>query len=267
MQKLTLMLTVCLLGACLHAQTGPVRINSFPAGANVTVDAIGGKTTPVNLSLPYGQHTIIVSGGTGWTSVTSTLNITDASARELNVTLLPTLTTGAPGPQGPQGPAGPAGPQGAKGDQGYQGAPGVAGPAGPTGPTGPAGPSGTDTGTFSAHFRGDFGSLFGIGDAIYQGGLFIPDTDITITRMTVEVVPGYECSVSPQFTLTQTNYGNLYTMTIPDSTDYVDSGPLSFDVPAGSQLRVYFTKWTDGCSFPNGRAARDAHFTINYKTR
>jgi len=268
MQKLTILLTLCLLGTCLYAQSSPVKINSFPPGANVTVDGIGGKTTPVNIALLYGQHTILVSApGTGWTSATRTLNITDDTAREVNVTLLPTLTTGAPGPQGPQGPAGPAGPQGSKGDQGPQGVAGVAGPAGPTGPTGPTGPSGTDTGTFSAYIRGDFGSLFGVADAIYEGGVFIPDKDITITRMTLDVVPGLGCSVSPEFVLTAFNVGNLYTMTVPDSTDTVDSGPLSFDVDAGTQLRVLLSKWTDGCSFPNGRAARDGHFTINYKTR
>src|SRR5262249_1526179 len=126
MQKLTILLAVCLLGACLHAQTGPVKINSFPSGANVTVDGVSsGTTTPVPLALPYGQHSIAVSApGTGWTSVTRTLNITDDTARELTLTLLPTLTTGSQGPQGPQGPAGPAGPQGSKGDQGPMGAAG-----------------------------------------------------------------------------------------------------------------------------------------------
>src|SRR5262249_36526415 len=123
MQKLTILLTVCLLGACLHAQTGPVKINSFPAGANVTVDGVAsGKTTPANLALPFGQHTILVSApGTGWTSETRSLNVPDANPREVNVTLLPTLTSGTPGPQGPQGPAGSTGPQGPKGDQGPQG--------------------------------------------------------------------------------------------------------------------------------------------------
>src|SRR5262249_52388797 len=104
-------------------------------------------------------------------------------------------------------------------------------------------------------------------DAIYEGGVFIPDKDITITRMTLDVVPGLDCSVSPEFVLSSSSYGNLYTMTVPDSTHFVDSGPLSLDVDAGTQLRVSLSKWTDGCSSPNGRAAKDGHFTVNYKTR
>src|SRR5262249_38307438 len=100
MQKLTILLTLCLLGTCLHAQTSPEKTNSFPAGPNVPVAGIGGKPTPENVALLYGQHPTLVSApATGWTSATRTLNITDDSAREVNVTLLPTLTTGAPGPQ------------------------------------------------------------------------------------------------------------------------------------------------------------------------
>src|SRR5262245_26796998 len=267
MQKLKILLTVCLLGTCVYAQSGSgsVKINSFPAGANVTVDGISsGKTTPVNVALPYGQHTIVVSApGTGWNSVTRTVNIPNDTPQELNVTLLPTLTTGAPGPQGPQGPAGPAGPQGSKGDQGPQG---VAGPAGPTGPTGPTGPAGTDTGTFSAYIKGDFGDPFQTGGG---GGLFIPDKDITITRITLVVGgSGIQCTTLPEIVLTAFNVGNLYTMTVPNYTSLVDSGRLSFDVDAGTQFRLFLVKYTEGCnSFENGRAARDGHFTINYKTR
>src|SRR5262249_4915287 len=148
---------------------------------------------PVTLALPYGQHSIVVSApGAGWTSATRTLNITDDTARELTVTLLPTLTTGSQGPQGPQGPAGPAGPQGSKGDQGPMGA---AGPAGPAGPTGPTGPAGDDTGTFSAYIRGDFGDWQAVG----EGGTFIPDKDITITRITVRLgADGIQCTTLPE---------------------------------------------------------------------
>ena len=268
MQKLMILLTLCLLGTCLNAQSGLLKINSFPPGANVSVDGTPtGKTTPLNLALPYGQHTFVVSvPGTGWTSVTRTLNIPDDTPRELNVTLLPTLTTGAPGPQGPQGPAGPAGPQGSKGDQGPQGVAGVAGPAGPTGPTGPTGPAGTDTGTFSAYIKGDFGDPFQTGGG---GGLFTPDKDITITRITLALGgSGIQCTTLPEVVLTAFNVGNLYTMTVPNYTSVVDSGALSFDVDAGTQLRLFLVKYTEGCNFfENGRAARDGHFTINYTTR
>jgi hypothetical protein len=113
----------------VRAQTsnGSLKVTSFPSGAEVWVDGQPtGKVTPMNISLPMGDHTVMVRippvPGSGWNPDTRTVNIV-AGNNDLSVTLLPMLTAG------PQGPAGPPGPQGEKGDTGA------------TGPQGPAGAS------------------------------------------------------------------------------------------------------------------------------
>jgi hypothetical protein len=125
-----------LLGSLVNpaqAQTtsGALKVTSFPSGAHVSVDGVdSGKVTPMSISLPVGDHTVVVSiPNSGWNPDTRTVTIVSGN-NDLSVTLLPTLTVG---PQGLQGAAGPTGPQGPAGP---------AGPAGPTGPQGPAGPAG-----------------------------------------------------------------------------------------------------------------------------
>lgn len=148
----------------LHRQAqggGELKITSYPAGANVSVDGVDTrKVTPMSIELRSGKHQItIFVPNSGWAPDFLTVDIGPGN-KELNVTLLPILTVGPAGPQGPQGPAGPqgpqgltgpmgpAGPQGPKGADGAQGpvgatgAQGTQGPAGPIGPAGPQGPSG-----------------------------------------------------------------------------------------------------------------------------
>lgn len=153
------------------AQSGSLKVTSFPSGAVVVVDgASTGKVTPMSISLPVGDHTVTVTiPNSGWNPDTRTVTIASGN-NDLSVTLLPTLTTGPQGPPGPQGlkgdkgdtgetgaqgpagetgPVGPAGPKGDKGDKGDQGETGAAGPQGPQGIqgiqgiAGPAGPPGT----------------------------------------------------------------------------------------------------------------------------
>jgi len=144
------------LAAPAAAQSGALKVTSFPSGALVTVDGVStGKVTPMNISLPLGDHEVIVSlPNTGWNPDTRTVSIVSGN-NDLSVTLLPALTTGPQGPAGPagaMGPAGPAGPQGPKGDRGEVGPPGATGAtgatgaAGATGATGPQGPPGTAVG-------------------------------------------------------------------------------------------------------------------------
>jgi hypothetical protein len=122
-----------------QAQTtsGALKVTSFPSGAHVSVDGVdSGKVTPMSISLPVGDHTVVVSiPNSGWNPDTRTVTIVSGN-NDLSVTLLPTLTVG---PQGLQGAAGPTGPQGPAGPAGAAGA---TGPAGPTGLQGPAGPAG-----------------------------------------------------------------------------------------------------------------------------
>ncbi|MBL8292454.1 MAG: PEGA domain-containing protein [Bryobacterales bacterium] len=121
--------TITLAAASLsHAASGILKVSSFPSGAEVLVDGSStGKTTPMNVSVETGTHTVTVriSGGS-WQADTRTITIVEGN-NDLSVTLLPVLT------QGPQGPAGPAGPPGPAGSQGPQGAQGATGPQGPQG--------------------------------------------------------------------------------------------------------------------------------------
>jgi len=151
--------SVWLLSTCLYAQSGSgaLKVTSFPTGANVAVDGVNtGKTTPMSVSLPVGDHEVVVSiPNSGWNADTRTVTIISGN-NDLSVTLLPILTTGQQGPkgdtgaQGPKGDTGPQGPQGLKGDngsQGPQGPQGSQGAKGDAGPQGPAGANGADGST------------------------------------------------------------------------------------------------------------------------
>jgi hypothetical protein len=105
-----------------------LKVSSFPSGAAVSVDGVPtGKITPMNISLPEGDHVITVEiPGGGWRPDTRTVTI-GAGNNDLSVTLLPLLTTGPPGPPGEKGETGDTGPEGP---------PGPPGPAGTTGQAG-----------------------------------------------------------------------------------------------------------------------------------
>jgi len=143
---------LAVVAAPAAAQSGALKVTSFPSGAHVTVDGVStGKVTPMNVSLAVGDHTVTVSlPGTGWSPDTRTVSVVSGN-NDLSVTLLPVLTAGpqgppgpagAMGPDGPTGPAGPIGPAGPTGPAGPPGADGAMGPAGPAGPAGPVGPQG-----------------------------------------------------------------------------------------------------------------------------
>ena len=102
--SLQVLLTVFVLGVVSYAQNGTLKVTSFPGGAEVLVDGVStGKVTPMNVSLPLGDHVVVVRiAGGGWQPDTRTVTIV-AGNNDLSVTLLPTLTQGPPGPQGPPG--------------------------------------------------------------------------------------------------------------------------------------------------------------------
>jgi YVTN family beta-propeller protein len=123
------------------AQTGSgsLKVTSFPSGANVLVDGVDtGKVTPMSVSLPVGDHSVVVSiPNSGWNSDTRTVTIV-AGNNDLSVTLLPVQTTGPQGPKGDKGDKGDTGSQGPTGPQGLQGPAGVDGVS-PVGQPEPAG--------------------------------------------------------------------------------------------------------------------------------
>ncbi|MBS2020905.1 MAG: PEGA domain-containing protein [Deltaproteobacteria bacterium] len=117
-----------LLCAASSARAATVALNSFPAGADLVVDGAPAGTTPKEVQLPPGRHTVVFSvAASGWTSVTRTITLVKGEHASLEVALLPELT---------QGPRGLPGKDGA---QGPRGAPGRDGPQGPQGPAGAIG--------------------------------------------------------------------------------------------------------------------------------
>src|SRR5215831_18364898 len=146
--KLNVAVFVVLLAAVgtrLQAQSGSgaLKVTSFPSGAKVAVDGVDtGKVTPMSVSLPVGDHEVVVSiPNSGWNPDTRTVTINSGN-NDLSVTLLPALTTGPQGPKGDMGPQGPAGPKGADGAPGATGPQGPAGAQGNSGSQGPQGPQG-----------------------------------------------------------------------------------------------------------------------------
>lgn len=133
----------------VFAQSGALKVTSFPSGAQVWVDGGStGKVTPMSISLFVGSHTVTVQiPASGWNPETRTVNVVPGTT-ELSVVLLPAASAGPPGPPGipgPPGPKGDTGPQGIQGIQGPQGDPGAQGLPGLPGLQGEPGPKG-DTG-------------------------------------------------------------------------------------------------------------------------
>lgn len=130
---------------------GGLSVKSFPDGASITLDGKAiSQTTPATFNLVQGPHVVIISVSTGgWISNTSTVTVKAAITVTLDISLLPSLTTGPAGPQGPigltglQGPIGFTGPVGPRGLIGPIGLTGAVGPTGLTGAVGPIGLTGT----------------------------------------------------------------------------------------------------------------------------
>jgi hypothetical protein len=136
---------ICAMAAApAAAQSGALKVTSFPTGAAVIIDGVPtGKVTPMSVSLTVGDHLVAVSiPNSGWQTDIRTVSIASGN-NDLSVTLLPILTAGPQGPKGDTGAAGPQGPPGPKGDTGLQGIQGPQGVPGPKGDTGDAGPQGT----------------------------------------------------------------------------------------------------------------------------
>ncbi len=112
-KAVALVTALFLLGVpvALRADSGALKVTSFPSGANVSVDGKNtGKVTPMSMSLSVGKHTVVVFiPNSGWKADTENCQIVHGDNNYLNVTLVPTTTTGPAGPPGPKGDPGPAG--------------------------------------------------------------------------------------------------------------------------------------------------------------
>jgi hypothetical protein len=135
---------ICAIAAApAAAQSGALKVTSFPTGAAVIIDGVPtGKVTPMSVSLTIGDHLVAVSiPNSGWQTDIRTVSIASGN-NDLSVTLLPILTAGPQGPPGPKGDTGETGPQGPPGPKGDTGAQGIQGEPGPKGDTGDRGPQG-----------------------------------------------------------------------------------------------------------------------------
>jgi len=153
-----------------EVQKAELSVNSFPSGANVSVDGVDTrKVTPMNTEILTGQHQVSVwVPESGWKTDTRTIQI-GSGKNDLDVALLPILTAGPAGPQGLPGPVGPMGPQGPIGPMGAQGSRGTTGPSGPAGPAGATGAQGPTGPIGSAGLQGPAGPVGPTGPTGPQG--------------------------------------------------------------------------------------------------
>ena len=94
------------------AESGTLKVTSFPSGAQVLVDgADTGKVTAMNIALSEGEHIVTVRiPNSGWNADTRTVTIV-AGNNDLSVTLLPILSSGpldSAGNHGRRSPGWPA---------------------------------------------------------------------------------------------------------------------------------------------------------------
>jgi hypothetical protein len=95
---------VVLASGATALEAATLKVSSFPSGAQVIVDGVDtGKVTPMNISLPEGDHVVSVQiPSSGWTTDTRIVTIV-AGNNDLSVTLLPVMTAGPHGPLVPDG--------------------------------------------------------------------------------------------------------------------------------------------------------------------
>jgi len=154
---------------------------------------------------------------------------------------------------GPAGPAGPAGAPGAPGMQGIQGVPGA------TGATGATGASGA---TVTTLFTG--AALAGDLTSKTPGTLahFIPDQNITITRVGVDQLTGAALTCqAPAFFKVSTSAKSEAAAAAPGQQEY-DSGVHSLTVAAGTQVNLSLTS---AAVCASGTHPADANLLVQYR--
>ena len=93
-------------------------------------------------------------------------------------------------------------------------------------------------------------------------GAFVPDRNITITRVTITLNSAIDQSCEPAY-VDVSNYPTVFvSVPIPAGTNFVDSGPLSVNVPAGTILTVY-PYILGGCNF-GASAGGDVYMNTHY---
>ena len=158
---------------------------------------------------------------------------------------------GATGAVGPAGPAGATGPAGAIGPAGATGAIGPAGPAGSTGAAGPAGPQGLPGATGQTGATGPQGpagttgptwfstALSGPLSSTWTAGRIVPDQDIAVKRVTVNLKNAGLCGPA---TVRVSNGAAGQDVFLNVGVSSVDSGPENIVFTAGTPVSVSVTR-------------------------
>lgn len=108
--------------------------------------------------------------------------------------------------------------------------------------------------TFSGFLAGNMGQNCG-GDCSVMGGYFVPDEAITITRISAGTQsPGSGCSTPAPIEVQDNNGTFSADLDIGNGVTAVDSGPISYSVPAGDGLYI-FGYGAQGCSLGGGSAS------------
>jgi hypothetical protein len=122
---------------------------------------------------------------------------------------------------------------------------------GPIGPQGPGGPSGSYL----------WNSGIAVFNSVLTAAIFTPDTNITATRIQVQLVSGPSgCSVNAVLQLTDGTPAGTKNLTLSAATS--DTGSFAINYAAGTQLRIGVLTPAN-CSRP----PLAANIAVQYKAR
>jgi hypothetical protein len=94
-------------------------------------------------------------------------------------------------------------------------------------------------------------------------GYFVPDRAITIVRASVGATAGSGCSSAASVVLAWgTNFGTTYSIFVPNTNTFVDSGSISIVLAAGSPIIVY-PVGASGCGI-TGSSPSNANVIVQY---
>jgi hypothetical protein len=95
------------------------------------------------------------------------------------------------------------------------------------------------------------------------GGYLIPDQAIAVTRITAYANgEGSGCSTLAQILLQHTNTFAFYEFSLPEGTNYFDSGPINVPIPAGTPL-ILGGVAASGCGL-SGSSPSDVNVSVQY---
>ena len=196
----------------------------------------------------YNVSDAVSDGGSYWLALAAN-SASRPAATNTSWQLL--AAAGTPGAQGPGGLQGP---------QGIQGPQGLIGPAGPAGPQGPIGPPGSGSGSGPSGSSLLSAFLPGPLTQAYTAASFVPDTPITLTRITANMKTAPDPSCQP--TVLRVSDGTSgQDVRLLGGQAGKDTGAMSLKFDAGADLRVE-VQTPANCSAGN---PADANVVVQYR--